>query len=201
MPRFIIEFSETVKDDMQWIDKNHHPNIKASILEQLQHQPNIETRNRKPLDPTIRDADWQLRCGEQNQFRVLYRFWIKENNQELEENKDTDILGTVLITAIGEKKNERLWIGGEELMKLIPLSRAKNTLSQVVLDAAEGPLIITKNGVAAAVVIVPENEDDLERLVLYRSKKLHELLNARVAAAKDGARLGFDEFWAEVEKG
>ena len=86
-------------------------------------------------------------------------------------------------------------------MKLIPLSRAKNTLSQVVLDAADGPVIITKNGVAAAVVIVPENEDDLERLVLYRSKKLHELLNARVAAAKDGARLGFDEFWAEVEKG
>ncbi len=85
-------------------------------------------------------------------------------------------------------------------MKLIPLSQAKNTLSQVVLDAAESPVIITKNGVVAAVVIVPEDEDDLERLVLYRSKKLHELLNARVAAAKSGAKLGFDEFWAEVEK-
>ena len=86
-------------------------------------------------------------------------------------------------------------------MKLIPLSQAKNTLSQVVLDAAESPVIITKNGVAAAVVIVPENEDDLERLVLSRSKKFRNLLEARVLAAKNGAKLGFDEFWAEIEKG
>jgi prevent-host-death family protein len=85
-------------------------------------------------------------------------------------------------------------------MKLISLSQAKNTLSQVVLDAAESPVIITKNGVAAAVVIVPENEDDLERLVLYRSKKFRNLLESRVKAALKGERVGFDDFWAEVEK-
>ncbi len=85
-------------------------------------------------------------------------------------------------------------------MKLIPLSQAKNTLSQVVLDAADSPVIITKNGVAAAVLIVPEDADDLERLVLYRSKKLHKLLESRVSAAKKGERMGFDEFWASVEK-
>jgi prevent-host-death family protein len=85
-------------------------------------------------------------------------------------------------------------------MKLIPLSQAKNTLSQVVLDAAESPVVITKNGVAAAVVIVPQDDDDLERLVLYRSKKLQKLLESRVAVSAQGERLGFDEFWAEVEK-
>jgi prevent-host-death family protein len=85
-------------------------------------------------------------------------------------------------------------------MKLIPLSQAKNTLSQVVLDAAQSPVVITKNGVAAAVVIVPEDEDDLERLVLYRSKKLQKLLESRTQTSAQGQRLGFDEFWAEVEK-
>ncbi len=111
---FIIEFSETVKDDMKWIDKKYHQSILESILEQLQYQPNVETRNRKPLDPSIREADWELRCGEKNRYRVLYRFWLDEApTNETKENHDQN--GTVLITAIGEKKNERLWIGGEEL--------------------------------------------------------------------------------------
>ena len=113
MAQFIIEFNESVKDDMKWIDKKHHQSIRESILEQLQHQANLETRNRKPLDPSIRDADWELRCGEQNQYRVLYRFWLEEKSSDVPE-ENTDLIGRVLITAIGEKKGERLWIGGEE---------------------------------------------------------------------------------------
>ena len=121
MPRFIIEFNESVKNDLKWIDKKHYKSIQENILEQLEYQPNIETRNRKPLDPSIRNADWELRCGEQNRYRVLYRFWlIEKTNPELEEDTATDILGTVLITAIGEKKGERLWIGGEEQWNWYP---------------------------------------------------------------------------------
>ena len=108
---FVIEFSETVKDDMKWIDKKHHQSIRESIIEQLQYQPNVETRNRKPLDPSIREADWELRCGEKNRYRVLYRFWLDEAVTKENHNQN----GTVLITAIGEKKNERLWIGGGKI--------------------------------------------------------------------------------------
>jgi len=32
----------------------------------------------------------------------------------------------------------------------------------------EGPLVITRNGRAAAVLVVPEDDDDLERLILAR---------------------------------
>jgi hypothetical protein len=48
--------------------------------------------------------------------------------------------------------------------------------------------------------VVPENDDDLERLVLYRSKKFRDLLESRVKTALAGERVGFDDFWADVEK-
>jgi hypothetical protein len=108
VPRFVVEFDFGVKDDLAWIPKNHHSNIKISIAEQLQFTPHIETRNRKPLNPQIRQAEWELRCGENNRYRVLYRFWFAEIEEQ------PDVVGVVLILAIGEKKGERLWIGGEE---------------------------------------------------------------------------------------
>ena len=48
-------------------------------------------------------------------------------------------------------------------MKLIPLSEAKNKLSSIVHDAEKTPVVLTRNGKAVAVVIAPENEDDLEQ--------------------------------------
>ena len=54
-------------------------------------------------------------------------------------------------------------------MKLIPLSEAKNKLSSIVHDAEQTPVVLTRNGKAVAVVIAPENEDDLEQLVMSRS--------------------------------
>ena len=61
-------------------------------------------------------------------------------------------------------------------MKLIPLSEAKNKLSSIVHDAEKTPVVLTRNGKAVAVVIAPENEDDLEQLVMSRSKRLRRWL-------------------------
>jgi hypothetical protein len=108
MARFVIEFNLNVKKDLEWIQKNHHSSIKTSIAEQLQFTPHVETRNRKPLNPQIREAEWELRCGDNNRYRVLYRFWFVELPEE------SDTVGVVLVVAIGEKKGERLWIGGEK---------------------------------------------------------------------------------------
>jgi hypothetical protein len=67
----------------------------------LTHTPNDETRNRKPMEsPAPFAATWELRCGPQNRFRVLY-------DVELE-------AGTVSVLAIGVKDRNRLVIGNEE---------------------------------------------------------------------------------------
>ena len=68
----------------------------------MQFAPAKETRNRKPLrQPAPFEATWELRFGPDNRFRVLY---------------DIDVEGRVVtVLAIGEKRRERLFIGGEEV--------------------------------------------------------------------------------------
>jgi mRNA-degrading endonuclease RelE of RelBE toxin-antitoxin system len=98
-PAWKITLSKSATNHLSTIDRKHHRAIRDAIIEQLAFEPFVETRNRKPLDPPIFGASWELRCGINNRFRVLY--------EPFEE--------TVLITAIGEKRGEQLWIGEEEV--------------------------------------------------------------------------------------
>ncbi|HLQ46893.1 MAG TPA: type II toxin-antitoxin system RelE/ParE family toxin, partial [Planctomycetaceae bacterium] len=63
----------------------------------LKHQPNVPTRNRKPLRDDAEDR-WEVRIGD---FRVFYRVLFDGQ--------------TVVLTAIGRKAHNRLLIDGEEV--------------------------------------------------------------------------------------
>ena len=69
--RYQIELARSIKRDLEHIERKFHSIIYNAILEQLCFEPLTETRNRKPLDPAILNANWELRCGVNNQFRVL----------------------------------------------------------------------------------------------------------------------------------
>jgi len=74
----------------------------AAVETQLQFQPDVETRNRKPLKhPVVFGAKWETRFGPDNRFRVFYR--VDYENEQ------------VVLLAIGEKIGSRLFISGEEL--------------------------------------------------------------------------------------
>ena len=104
-----LVYAETIQEDLRHIDRKYHPAIRDAIAEQLRFSAHIETRNRKPLNPSIRDADWELRCGISNRFRVLYSLELpNEDNPEEPSPR-------VLIKAIGEKRNNTLHIAGEEI--------------------------------------------------------------------------------------
>jgi hypothetical protein len=76
--------------------------VSETIEKQLQFEPLIETRNRKPLtQPVEFEADWELRFGPDNRFRIFYE--VNEINRE------------VNIIAIGMKHRNKLFIGGEEV--------------------------------------------------------------------------------------
>ena len=71
------------------------------IERQFRYQPEVETKNRKPLlKPSSLGPAWELRFGPENRFRVLY--------------KTDHELRTVNVLAIGVKIKERLYIGGKE---------------------------------------------------------------------------------------
>jgi prevent-host-death family protein len=57
-------------------------------------------------------------------------------------------------------------------MKIAALADVKAHLSAYVDECEnEGPVIITRNGKAAAVLLAPKDNDDLERLMLAHSRR------------------------------
>jgi mRNA-degrading endonuclease RelE of RelBE toxin-antitoxin system len=69
--------------------------VMAGIEENLRHEPHIETRNRKLMQPNLL-ATWELRLGN---IRVYYDI---ENEPDLR----------VVVQAIGVKVRNQVYIGG-----------------------------------------------------------------------------------------
>ena len=84
-------------------------------------------------------------------------------------------------------------------MKIAALADVKAHLSAYV-DAceSEGPVIITRNGKAAAVLLAPKDDDDLERLMLVHSRRFQSLLAKSRRSIKAGKGVAHDEFWKTV---
>jgi prevent-host-death family protein len=86
-------------------------------------------------------------------------------------------------------------------MKIVPLADAKARLSAYVDEcAAEGPVIITRNGKPVAVLLAPADEDDLDSLVLARSPRFQALLNKSRRSIAAGKGLSRDEFWKAARR-
>jgi prevent-host-death family protein len=86
-------------------------------------------------------------------------------------------------------------------MRIAPLADVKARLSAYLDECGvEGPLIITRNGKAVAVLLVPEDDDDLERLMLARSPRFQTLLNRSRQSIKEGKGLSETAFWEAVRK-
>jgi prevent-host-death family protein len=86
-------------------------------------------------------------------------------------------------------------------MKIVSVADAKAKLSQYLDEAAStGPVVITRNGKTAAVLIAPSNDDDLERLLLAHSPKFQAMLEQGRAQAEASETVPFDAFWRETER-
>jgi hypothetical protein len=78
-------------------DKGHLiSNLLGAVDRQLLNQPNVETKNRKPMRPNP-VAPWELRIGS---LRGYY---------DVEEYPETK----VIVAAVGVKERNRVRIGGE----------------------------------------------------------------------------------------
>ena len=84
-------------------------------------------------------------------------------------------------------------------MRIAPLADVKARLSAYVDQCeAEGPIVITRNGKAVAVLVAPYDDDDLERMMLARSPRFRALLNKSRKSIREGKGLSADEFWKAV---
>ena len=98
----LLVYDPEVRNHLLAIEAKYRSLIRETIEEQLRYEPDVETRNRKPLErPAVLGAKWELRFGADNHFRVFYEVDV--------ESREVHIL------AIGVKERSRLFIGGEEV--------------------------------------------------------------------------------------
>jgi mRNA-degrading endonuclease RelE of RelBE toxin-antitoxin system len=98
---FTLIYAPAVKEHLKPIEAKYYSLIRRTIERQLRFEPDVETKNRKPLKhPATFESAWEIRFGPDNRFRVFY-----EVGQESH---------TVSILAVGQKKGNRLLIAGEE---------------------------------------------------------------------------------------
>jgi hypothetical protein len=100
-PPFALVYADEVKQHLRNIEAKYHSLIRSGIEGQLRFDPEAETRNWKPLKrPTSFGAQWEVRIGPDNCFRVFYL--VHADSRE------------VRVLAVGVKDRNRLLIGGVE---------------------------------------------------------------------------------------
>ena len=100
--KFVLIYAPLTKLHLKTIERKYYSLIRTTIEDELQFEPDVETRNRKPLKrPVTFEAEWELRFGPDNRFRVFYDINIESHE--------------VHILAIGLKEGNRLFIGGKEV--------------------------------------------------------------------------------------
>ena len=97
---YTLLYARRVTKHLKAIDAKYDRLIRDNIEEQLRFEPNLETKNRKPLrQPAAFGAHWEIRFGPDNRFRAFYSVQGE----------------AVILLAFGEKKGNRLWIEEEEV--------------------------------------------------------------------------------------
>jgi prevent-host-death family protein len=84
-------------------------------------------------------------------------------------------------------------------MKIASVADVKARLSAYLKESQQGPVIVTRNGKAVAVLLAVTDEDELERLVLAHSPKFQALLDRSRRQIEETGGIPHDVFWREAE--
>jgi prevent-host-death family protein len=86
-------------------------------------------------------------------------------------------------------------------MRVASVAEVKAKLSTYLKEAKEsGPVVITRNGRAVAVILAPVDDDDLEHLLLSRAPRFQALLNKSRESIRAGRAVSHEEFWKNVQQ-
>ncbi len=86
-------------------------------------------------------------------------------------------------------------------MTIAALADVKAHLSAYVDECEnEGPVIITRNGKGAAVLLAPKDDYDLERLILAHSRRFQSLLSKSRRSIRTGKSVPHTEYWNAVAR-
>src|SRR5271166_5500641 len=84
-------------------------------------------------------------------------------------------------------------------MKIASVADIKARLSAYLKESEQGPVVVTRNGKAVAVLLAVTDDDELERLVLAHSPKFQALLDKSRRQIGETGGIPHDQFWREVQ--
>jgi prevent-host-death family protein len=84
-------------------------------------------------------------------------------------------------------------------MKIASVADIKARLSGYLKESQEGPVVVTRNGKAVAVLLAVTDDDELERLVLAYSPKFQALLDKSRRQIEETGGIPHERFWREVK--
>jgi prevent-host-death family protein len=84
-------------------------------------------------------------------------------------------------------------------MKIASVADVKARLSAYLKETEDGPVVVTRNGKAVAVLVAVTDDDELERLILAHSPKFQALLDKSRRQIEETGGIPHDRFWREVK--
>ena len=86
-------------------------------------------------------------------------------------------------------------------MRIASLAEVKAKLSAFLQEVeTTGPVVITRNGKAVAILLAPVDDDDMERLLLSRSPQFQFLLSQSRASLRAGKGVTHAAFWKASDR-
>ena len=85
-------------------------------------------------------------------------------------------------------------------MNIASVADVKSHFSDYLRKCAERPVIVTKNGRPAAVLLSVTNEDELERIILAHTPKFMAALDEAFGRIKEKGGVKHGAFWRKANK-
>ncbi len=83
-------------------------------------------------------------------------------------------------------------------MKIASVADVKARLSAFLKESERGPVVVTRNGKAVAVLLAVADDDELERLILAHSPKFQAILDKSRRQIAESGGIPHEQFWREV---
>ena len=84
-------------------------------------------------------------------------------------------------------------------MKIASVAEVKSEFSAFLKASEGGPVVVTRNGRAVAVIVGVQDDDEIERLLMAYSPHLRAILDRSRQQFRDGEWLGEEEFRSQFE--
>jgi prevent-host-death family protein len=85
-------------------------------------------------------------------------------------------------------------------MKIASVAEVKSQFSAFLKASETGPVVVTRNGRAVAVIVGVQDEDEIERLLMAYSPQLRAILERSRQQFREGQWLGEEAFWSQFEQ-